>query len=76
MSKLQPGQIRDGIIAYLTANDAREGVAYEDIAVHLDKALSQPVARSSVRSYLNINTPGKFERVSPGRYRLTNARKA
>jgi len=34
------------------------------------RALDGDVARSSVRSYLNINTPQIFLRTAHGRYRL------
>ena len=76
MEKLQPGRVRDGIVRFLREHDSIEGVAYEEIAAHLDEELGKPVARSSVRSYLNLNTPGKFERVGRGRYRLDSASRA
>lgn len=37
---------------------------------HVSKTLGEDVPRSSVRSYLNINTPGRFIRSERGTYRL------
>jgi len=62
-----PGSIRDAIIAFLETRpdgalvgEIREGIA-EKIGT---------VSPSSVRSYLNLNVPGKFERIGKGQYRL------
>jgi site-specific DNA-methyltransferase (adenine-specific) len=67
-----PGLVRDSIVAYLTAPESasiaeiREAVA----------ARIGDVPASSVRSYLNINTPDLFERTARGRYRLRAAKEA
>lgn len=64
-----PGLVRDSIVNYLTAAESasiaeiREAVA----------ARIGDVPASSVRSYLNLNTPELFERTSRGRYRLRSA---
>lgn len=64
-----PGLVRDSIVSYLTAAESasiaeiREAVA----------ARIGDVPASSVRSYLNLNTPELFERTSRGRYRLRSA---
>ncbi|HVZ29370.1 MAG TPA: DNA methyltransferase [Asticcacaulis sp.] len=62
-----PGLIRDSIVDYLAAvpGDA----STEDITLAVKGRLGE-VAPSSVRSYLNLNTPGVFERTSRGHYRL------
>lgn len=65
--RLRPGAVRDAILqafkgtAALTVSELHESV---------NKQLGQDVARSSVRSYLNINTPKTFERVGRGSYQL------
>jgi len=62
-----PGIIRDSIINYLTAADnASLAEIRQAIAVQLGDA----IPASSVRSYLNLNTPDIFERTSRGHYRL------
>jgi site-specific DNA-methyltransferase (adenine-specific) len=64
-----PGLVRDSIVSYLTAAESasiaeiREAVA----------ARIGDVPASSVRSYLNINTPELFERTGRGRYKLRSA---
>jgi DNA modification methylase len=62
-----PGNIRDAIISYLSALQTDATVA--EICEAVSRQIGD-VAASSVRSYLNINTPGSFERASRGRYRL------
>ncbi len=62
-----PGQVRDAIVAYLrTVGSASLGEIYAFVATELGE-----VPASSVRSYLNINTPGRFVRTLKGRYALT-----
>ena len=62
-----PGAIRDVVVAYLAALDAAATVSeiHEAVARRLGA-----VPASSVRSYLNLNTPDLFERVGRGQYRL------
>lgn len=69
MGRRQPGQVRDAILQYFAAHRGESTVA--DIHAGVIKSLGQDVPRSSVRSYLNINTPGRFVRTTRGRYRLT-----
>jgi DNA modification methylase len=65
-----PGSVRDSIITYLeNAGTASVGEIQAAVAAHLGS-----VAPSSVRSYLNLNTPNLFERTEPGSYRLKNGR--
>lgn len=73
MQKLRPGQVRDGIELFLSAKENRGGATLAQISEFLDVHLGNEVARSSVRSYLNLNTPMRFERVGRGTYRLVGA---
>jgi site-specific DNA-methyltransferase (adenine-specific) len=65
---LAPGIIRDSIIEFLTAlgGEATTGEIMSAVA----NRVGTEVATSSVRSYLNLNTPKTFERTARGRYRL------
>lgn len=62
-----PGAIRDPIIQHLSA--LRTDASVREIEIAVRHQLGD-VSSSSIRSYLNINTPGTFERVSRGRYKL------
>jgi DNA modification methylase len=62
-----PGSIRDSIISYLSA--AGEAATVAEIRTAVSSRVG-PVAASSVRSYLNLNTPDVFERAGRGYYRL------
>jgi site-specific DNA-methyltransferase (adenine-specific) len=68
---LQPGVVRDAIVLYLRDQGA-DGAKVPDIHAAVEQSLKQTVAASSVRSYLNLNTPAKFERLRHGVYRLRN----
>lgn len=69
MARFQPGQVRDGIAECL-ARYGSEGATLAEIEAHLALAFGDSVPASSVRSYLNLNTPGRFERLGRGQYRL------
>jgi DNA modification methylase len=62
-----PGQVRDSIVNYLSA----AGCASVDEIYGFVSAELGEVPASSVRSYLNLNCPGKFERTGKGRYALS-----
>lgn len=62
-----PGQVRDAILSFLTA--LRGEATVDEIHAAVNATLGEEVPRSSVRSYLNINTPGRFVRTRRGRYR-------
>jgi len=62
------GAIRDVIRDHLLI--ARTGATIKELEVAVRERLGE-VGSSSVRSYLNLNTPGIFERIGRGRYRLT-----
>ncbi len=69
-----PGTIRDAILAYLSETTGREASVAE-IGAAVAKKLGD-VPASSIRSYLNLNVPGQFERTGRGRYRLKKKLKA
>lgn len=64
---IAPGLIRDSIVSYLSFV-SRDASTYE-ITTAVRGRLGD-VPASSIRSYLNLNTPGAFERTLRGRYRL------
>jgi DNA modification methylase len=65
-----PGAIRDPIIQHLSA--LRTSASVKEIETAVRHQLGD-VSSSSIRSYLNINTPGTFERVRRGHYKLAGA---
>ena len=64
---LAPGIIRDSIFEFLSH---RGGDASTNEIISAVSARIGEVPFSSVRSYLNLNTPATFERTGRGRYRL------
>lgn len=72
LGKFQPGQVRDGIADCLS-RQGTEGASIGEIEMHLEQAFGEIVPSSSIRSYLQLNTPGKFERLGRGRYRIADA---
>jgi DNA modification methylase len=69
-SRLQPGQVRDAIVAFLRRHDISASVS--EICEGVRTVLGKAVPNSSVRSYLNLNTPSTFTRTSLGRYQLAS----
>ena len=67
---LRPGQVRDAIIAVLKEHDD-DGLKVSELYPEVNVEIGSEVPLSSVRSYLNINTPGLFERTGFGRYKLS-----
>lgn len=61
-----PGIVRDSIVTYLTAAECASISEIHEAV----KARIGHVPSSSVRSYLNLNTPDVFERTRRGQYRL------
>ena len=55
-----PGQVRDSIVAYLSAVG---NASLEEIYGFVGAELGE-VPASSVRSYLKLNTPGRFARTA------------
>lgn len=62
-----PGLIRDAIVSSL--ND-RGSASVADIGDDVRRSVGDGVPASSIRSYLQLNTPGVFERTARGRYTL------
>ncbi|MGD0501436.1 MAG: DNA methyltransferase [Steroidobacteraceae bacterium] len=61
-----PGMVRDSIVSYLSA---AESASLTEIREAVTAQIGD-VPSSSVRSYLNLNTPEIFERTLRGRYKL------
>jgi len=61
-----PGTVRDSIVSFLSAAD---GASVTEIQQAVAARLGE-VPASSVRSYLNLNTPELFELTPLGQYRL------
>ncbi|MEX2440402.1 MAG: hypothetical protein WD739_11090 [Actinomycetota bacterium] len=67
VNRRRPGEVRDAIIAFLRERRGEATVA--EIRQAVVEAVGD-VPPSSVRSYLNLNTPATFVRTGRGRYRL------
>ena len=65
-----PGQVRDAIVEVLRAYP--DGASPSQIEQGVQQRIG-PVAGSSIRSYLRLNTPSLFERPARGLYRLRTA---
>ncbi|MCH2459041.1 MAG: hypothetical protein MK186_13465 [Henriciella sp.] len=64
---LAPGTVRDSIVEFLS--DLGSEATIDEIMTAVCSQLGS-VPASSIRSYLNLNTPSTFERTGRGRYRL------
>jgi site-specific DNA-methyltransferase (adenine-specific) len=64
-----PGRIRDSIVSYLGARSGDAPLSEIHSAVAEDLGA---VPASSIRSYLNINTPRLFTRTALGRYAISD----
>ncbi|MEM9360260.1 MAG: DNA methyltransferase [Pseudomonadota bacterium] len=64
---LAPGTVRDSIVEFLSAVAGDASIEEILRAVHTQLGEVSP---SSIRSYLNLNTPKTFERTARGRYKL------
>jgi site-specific DNA-methyltransferase (adenine-specific) len=65
-----PGKVRDGILGFFSGAHV-EGSLSEIVAAVV--ASIGPVPESSIRSYLNLNTPKIFVRTSRGHYKLASS---
>ena len=65
--KRRPGEVRDAILSVLSARPA--GASLQAIEQHVADLIGN-AARSSVRSYLRLNTPSTFMRIARGHYGL------
>lgn len=68
MARRAPGAIRDAITRAF-ANNKGKAMTVAEIREAVSADLGEDVAQSSVRSYLNLNTPGRFIRTDRGVYR-------
>ena len=68
VKRRRPGVVRDAIIGHFQST--RREASVDELYEAVNAALGESVPQSSIRSYLNENTPGMFERVGRGRYRL------
>ena len=64
----QPGRVRDAIVSALS--EAAEPLSISEIQQKVEKSIG-PTPTSSIRSYLLLNTPGRFVRRERGRYLLS-----
>lgn len=64
----KPGEVRDSILRFMSQAPKREA-SVADIYQAVCNELGE-VPRSSVRSYLNLNTPSMFQRTGRGNYKL------
>ncbi|MCL2091267.1 MAG: hypothetical protein FWH11_08625 [Micrococcales bacterium] len=69
----RPGEVRDAILGFYRDLDTADA-SVADVVAGVGERLGRPVAESSVRSYLGLNTPGTFERTGRGRYALVGRR--
>ncbi len=65
--KRRPGEVRDAIVEVLSARSG--GASLSDIHVGVSERLG-PVSSSSIRSYLQLNTPRLFTRMDRAQYSL------
>jgi site-specific DNA-methyltransferase (adenine-specific) len=64
----KPGEVRDSILRFMSQRprgEASVAEIYQAVCADLGD-----VPRSSVRSYLNLNTPSMFRRMGRGSYQL------
>ncbi len=65
----QPGRVRDAILSALSETTEPLGIA--EIQIKVERSIG-PTPTSSIRSYLLLNTPGRFVRTDRGRYLLSD----
>lgn len=69
MTRFQPGQVRDALLALLAEKGA-EGATLRYLEDQFIMNFGAPAPSSSIRSYLIDHTPETFERIGRGHYRL------
>lgn len=67
-NRRSPGAVRDAILEAFKSSKGE--LTTTDLKVKVEASLGGEVASSSIRSYLNLNTPGQFIRTGRGTYRL------
>src|SRR5258706_14949154 len=65
--KRRPGEVRDAIVEVLSARAG--GITLGDIQLGVSERLG-PVSSSSIRSYLQLNTPRLFTKMNRAQYSL------
>ena len=69
LTRRKPGEVRDAILAVLASHPY--GASVQSIEENVTELIGKPTA-SSVRSYLRLNTPSTFIRISRAHYALKN----
>lgn len=69
-SRRSPGVVRDAIVAYLRSVHP-EARHIAEIHAAVCKRAGNDVPKSSVRSYLRLNTPKMFTRTGRGLYKMS-----
>ena len=64
----KPGEIRDAVLSALLAHQS--GASVKQIIAGVKRILDDEVSESSIRSYLQLNTPRLLNRPVRGRYQL------
>ncbi len=67
-TRRKPGEVRDAILSFLGTSE--KGASVSEIQTAVEQRLGGEVPPSSVRSYLNLNTPEIFIRAARGHYRI------
>ena len=67
MERISPGNVRDALLSVLSETQKPLSLVEIELAV---RGVLGRVSSSSIRSYLNNNTPSAFERTQRGFYRL------
>jgi site-specific DNA-methyltransferase (adenine-specific) len=70
MNRAAPGIVRDSIVSYLSSAESASVSEIREAVI----AQIGDVPSSSVRSYLNLNTPEIFERTARGHYKLRHGK--
>jgi predicted transcriptional regulator of viral defense system len=73
MTRRSPGVVRDTVLRILTEKHP-DGAKLDTIMAEARAELGNDLSPSSVRSYLRLNTPGTFERLGRGHYRIRRQR--
>lgn len=70
-TRLRRGEISSILVQHLASH---ESATVAELEAVVKGKLGRDISRSSVRSYLNLHTPGTFERITKGHYRLARKR--
>jgi site-specific DNA-methyltransferase (adenine-specific) len=68
-TRRSPGLVRDAIIEAFKSS--KKELSVSEIRDAVNVRLAEDIPASSVRSYLRLNTPGRFTRTGRGTYRYT-----